>query len=123
MHSQPRFPRPTKCSRKVPEATREMFEAKPLNLHLSDIFPDTDVPYSFETYSDHLEEIRQLANTYPGLALKTDPAPAFRNLSFAVYGDKTVIVSKENSPAIHFVIHHRQMVKAFSDFVPPIVEN
>ena len=32
------------------------------------------------------------------------------------------VVFKEKSPVIHFVIHHKKMIRAFQNFVPPLVE-
>ena len=94
------------------------------NILLSwELFIEKDIPYTFEAYSAHLEEVRRMAEDNPRLTLELNPSPAFHNLTFTVFGDKAVIVSKENSPAIHFVIHHKLMVQAFSNFIPPIFEN
>ena len=57
------------------------------------------------------------------MILEPDPAPAFRNLSYTVVGERLVIVSKNKSPAIHFAIHHPKMVQAFLGFQPPIRES
>ena len=106
----------------VPVLTREQFGAAPLNLSLSEIFFETDVPYTYEIYSRHLEATRAYTASHPNLVLEPDPAPAFRNLSYTIVGEKLVIVSKTKSPAIHFAIHHPKMVQAFIGFQPPIRE-
>ena len=107
----------------IAELSEEQFAASPLNLSLPELFIEKDIPYTFEDYSAHLEEVRRMAEENPRLVLELNPSPAFHNLTFTVFGDKAVTVSKENSPAIHFVIHHKLMVQAFSNFIPPIVEN
>ena len=75
-----------------------------------------------EIYRAHLEATRDYAADHPNVILEPDPAPAFRNLSYSVVGERLVIVSKNKSPAIHFVIHHPKMVQAFLGFQPPIRE-
>ena len=65
---------------------------------------------------------RRIAAEHPGITLEQNPAPAFHNISFTIPGRRLVIVSKEKSPAIHFVIHHKMMVQAFLNFIPPIVD-
>lgn len=107
----------------IAELNKEQFTASPLNLSMPELFIEKDIPYTFEAYSAHLEEVRRMAEDNPRLTLELNPSPAFHNLTFTVFGDKAVIVSKENSPAIHFVIHHKLMVQAFSNFIPPIFEN
>ena len=106
----------------VPVLTPEQFAASPLNLSLSGLFFETDIPYTYEIYRAHLEATRAYAADRPNMILAPDPAPAFRNLSYTIVGERLVIVSKNKSPAIHFVIHHPKMVQAFLGFQPPIRE-
>ena len=106
----------------IPSIRREQFDAAPLSLALADLFIETDIPYSYEEYCAHLQETIRFAAEHPGLTLEQNAAPAFHNISFTIPGQRLVIVSKEKSPAIHFVIHHRMMVQAFLNFIPPIVE-
>ena len=106
----------------VPVLTPEQFAASPLNLSLSGLFFETDIPYTYEIYRAHLEVTRAYAADRPNMILAPDPAPAFRNLSYTIVGERLVIVSKNKSPAIHFVIHHPKMVQAFLGFQPPIRE-
>ena len=82
----------------------------------------SDVKYSFEQYSEHLELTRKFAESHPNLTLEFDSAPTFRNITYTIIANKLVIVSKNKSPAIHFVIHHKKMVQAFMNFIPPIKE-
>ena len=52
------------------------------------------------------------------LLVELNPNPAFCNISYTIAGDKYVILSKEKSPVIHFVIHHKRMIQAFQRFIP-----
>ena len=116
------LPENSKIFLTVPLLTEAQFNAAPLHLQLSELFFEADVPYTYEVYAAHLEETRAFCRAHPNLVLETDPVPAFRNISYTVVGNRLVIVSKNKSPAIHFVIHHKKMVQAFSRFHPPIRE-
>ena len=101
----------------VPRLTREQFLASPVHLALSDLFIEEEIPYSYEEYLAHFSETEQFAARYPGLVLEQTVSKLFHNIRITVFEENTVIVSKEKSPAIHFVIHHPKMVQAFREFL------
>ncbi len=84
------------------------------------MFCETDVPYTYEEYTAHLQATKYFAVQHPNLTVKTDSSPAFRNITYSVIHADTVIVSKNKYPTIHFVIHHKKMVQAFRNFTPPL---
>ena len=104
----------------LPKLSEEQFAETPLNLALSELFIETDVPYRYEEYRAHLEQTCAFAQTFPNLTLQFDVKPPFRNISYTVVANRHVIVSKNKYPAIHFIIHHRKMVQAFQNFIPPV---
>ena len=104
----------------VPKLSEEQFAQMPLNLALSELFVETDVAYRYNEYVEHLEQTKAFASAFPNLTVEFDPVPAFRNISYTVIGNKHVIVSKNKFPTIHFIIHHRKMVQAFQNFIPPL---
>lgn len=106
----------------VPDLSREQFEASPLSLDLSELFVETDIPYTYEEYRRHLAAVEEFASHHGNFLLEKEPVQVFHNISYTVIGDRMVIVSKLNSPAVHFVIHHKKMVRAFRGFVPPIID-
>ena len=114
------FLQSNKLSVVLPDSSKEQFEASPIHLALSDIFCETDIPYTYEEYSAHLQATRDFAGKYPNLTVNTDPAPAFRNITYSVLQNEAVIVSKNKYPTIHFIIHHKKLVQAFSNFTPPL---
>lgn len=101
----------------VPEPSRERFEAAPLHLALSEMFYESDVAYSFEEYTAHLQATAEFSRKHANMQFRTDASPVFRNISYSVIGNEQVIVSKNKFPTIHFVIHHSKMVKAFRNFI------
>ena len=101
----------------VPEPSRERFEVAPLHLALSEMFYESDVAYSFEEYTAHLQATAEFSRKHANMQFRTDASPVFRNISYSVIGNEQVIVSKNKFPTIHFVIHHSKMVKAFRNFI------
>ncbi|WP_316607866.1 hypothetical protein [uncultured Ruminococcus sp.] len=107
----------------VPSLSREAFESTPLNLSLADIFCPSDITYTYEEYQAHLEQTRRFAERFGNLRIVYDPSPTFRNITYKVIGNQMVIISKNKYPTIHFIIHHKRMVQAFRDFIPPLKDN
>ena len=46
----------------------------------------------------------------------------FRNIQISILDKHWVMVSKNKSPSIHFVIHHPKLRNAIENFIPPVVE-
>ena len=47
----------------------------------------------------------------------------FKNIQVLICEKNWVIISKANSPSIHFVIHHPKLRNAIENFIPPVIEN
>ena len=94
-----------------------------MNLSLADIFFTNDITYTYDEYQAHLEQTRRFAERFGNLRIVYDPSPTFRNITYKVIGNQMVIISKNKYPTIHFIIHHKRMVQAFRDFIPPLKDN
>lgn len=105
----------------IPDLSRELFEQSPVNLSFVDLFSGFRDNVSYETYREHIEELKAFAGEQPNLTLELNPSPSYRNINITIAGDRMVIVSKEKSPSIHFVIYHKRMIRAFQNFIPPAV--
>ena len=100
----------------APDFPPEEFEAHAPALELADLFSEVAVPYSREEYAEHLAALRRSVADRPNCALEIDRRPAFRNVQIIVHEGRSVLVSKNASPVIHFVIEHPDMVAAFERF-------
>ena len=98
------------------------FAKSPPALDLSGAFCETDIPYSAEEYSAHLNETREFAKENPNYTLKETSAHAFRNLQILIHEGQWAMVSKGKAPAIHFVIRHPKLRAAIEGFIPPVNE-
>lgn len=105
----------------IPDLSRARFEQSSVNLSFIDLFTESGSNVTYETYRKHIEELRRFSEGQPNFTLEFNPSPAYRNINITIVGDRMVIVSKEKSPAIHFVIYHKRMIRAFHRFIPPVV--
>ena len=85
------------------------------------MFSEKGLRYTYQEYLKHLAATKQFAEDHAGYDLYTDTVQTFRNIQIQINMGKWVIVSKNNAPAIHFVIKHPKMIHAFEDFCRPAV--
>lgn len=107
----------------VPYIKKEDFERFPMILPLSEIFCEKDIVYTYEDYLEHMSQTEKFAESHRGYTLKKVSAYTFRNLQITIHEGKWAMVSKEKSPAIHFVIHHPKLRNAIENFIPPVNED
>ena len=100
----------------------EAFSKEPVYLPLSGMFSEKGLRYTYQEYQQHLAATRQFAEAHTGYDLHTDAVHTFKNIQIRVNMGKWVIVSKNNAPAIHFVIKHPKMICAFEHFCRPAAE-
>ena len=54
--------------------------------------------------------------------LNTNYNHTFKNIQVLICEKNWVMISKDTSPSIHFVIHHPKLRDAIENFIPPVVE-
>ena len=106
----------------VPRLSPEEFRQYPMTLSLSGLFYETELPYTYEEYLEHLEAARAYASAHKNYSLRIGETHAFRNIQIRILEDKWVILSKNKAPVIHFVIRHPLRVSALENFTAPVVE-
>lgn len=102
--------------------SREEFEQHPVALSLAGIFPDENICYTWEEYQEHLSQTEAYAAAHAECSLKITRQPGFRNIRIIILKGRWVMVSKNVSPAIHFVIRHPRLRAALENMVLPLVE-
>ena len=106
----------------VPIFTPEEFVSHPPVLELAGVFCERDILYSKAEYEEHLKETEAFAERNPNYVLNEGISHAFRNLQILIHEGQWAMVSKGNSPAIHFVIRHPKLRSAIENFIPPVTE-
>ena len=99
----------------------EFEEAKPF-LFLADIFYDKKLYYTYEEYLEHLDLTKKYERENKNYKLSVNNNNTFKNIQISVCEENWVMISKANSPSIHFVIHHPKLRNAIENFIPPVVE-
>lgn len=86
----------------------------------SGMFSEKGLRYTYQEYLKHIAATKQFAVEHAEYDLHTDAVHTFRNIQIQINVGKWVIVSKDNAPAIQFVIKHPQAIWAFEDFCRPV---
>ena len=102
--------------------SKEEFEHHPIRLSLCGAFYELDVTYTYEEYILHLNLTREFAKKHPNYTLQEKSTQVFRNIQIHILENKYVLLSKEKTPVIHFVIYHPKMIEALNNFIAPIIE-
>lgn len=106
----------------VPLLTEEEFMQYPIVLPLSGMFFEKDIFYSWDDYKAHLKQMEEYEKQHTNYTVVKNSSSAFRNIQIYIHEGKWVIVSKNKTPAIHFLISHPKMRNAFENMVVPVME-
>mgnify|MGYP004608323913 FL=1 len=104
----------------IPVLSREEFEQSPMVLPLSGLFYETEILYRWKDYTEHLQLVHEYRKHNSNYHIVENTASAFRNVQIYIHEGKWVLVSKNKTPAIHFLIRHPNMRHAFENMVIPI---
>ena len=99
----------------------EFGKVKPF-LFLADIFYDKKIYYTYEDYLEHINLTKKYEKKNKNYKLSINNNNTFKNIQILVCEKNWVMISKANSPSIHFVIHHPKLRNAIENFIPPVVE-
>ena len=106
----------------ISKLSREDFEKAPLSLFLADSFYDKKIYYTYEEYLEHLNLTKKYEKNNKNYKLSINNNNTFKNIQILICENNWVMISKANSPSIHFVIHHPKLRNAIENFIPPVVE-
>lgn len=105
----------------VSEVSRDEYLDKPVFLSLSGLFYQRDIFYTFEEYQEHLELVRDFQKKHKNYLLRLGKDMGFRKIQIFMHEGQWVMVSKNKSPVIHFVIEHpairQNMEKMLESFI------
>ena len=106
----------------IHELSKEEFENHTLSLALADSFFEKSVKYTYDDYINHLNQTKDYSKKHKNYSVKSSNIRTFKNIQVTIHENKWVMISKSNSPSIHFVIYHPKLREAIENFIPPIVE-
>ncbi|MGI6722568.1 MAG: hypothetical protein ACOX4I_08610 [Anaerovoracaceae bacterium] len=100
----------------------EEFALTPPRLPLVFDFIDEEIIYSREEYLAHLTQTRDFAKDHAAYRVTETNTRGFCNLQITMLEGKWAMVSKNNAPAIHFVIRHPKLRAAIEKYIPPLAD-
>ena len=106
----------------LPAISEEEFSRYPMGLSLAGMFYPGDIRLTYPEYLEYLNQCDAFAAAHPGYSCRRDKDAPFRNIQITILEGSRVIVTKNKSPAIHFVIRHPKMCAAIEHMVLPVIE-
>ena len=106
----------------ITEISKEEFESSQLSLFLADSFYENEIHYTYEEYLEHLELTKKFEENNANYKLTVNSNHTFKNIQVLILEKHWVMISKNKSPSIHFVIHHPKLRNAIENFIPPVKE-
>lgn len=100
----------------IPLISEENFGRERIALSLSNMFFPTPVYYTYEDYCEHLALTEKFAREHENYKVVKSSKRVFKNIKISVIGDQAVLISKDKTPTIHFVIRHPKLISAISGF-------
>ena len=101
----------------VPSIERAEFDEHPITL--PNLFGDKSIEYSFDDYSAHLKYTREFAQSHPDYSVQFLPRRTFANIQIVIHCGKWAMVSKTNSPRVHFIIKNPILRNAIENLELP----
>ena len=96
-------------------------EFKDYYLSLSRYFIDLKIKYEYEDYLNHIKLLEKYKKDNKNYNFKKVDN-AFKNINIHILKNNQVIISKENTPSIYFVIKHEKLIYAIENYKPLIKE-
>lgn len=93
-----------------------------MHMSVSGCFFHTPMAYTYPQAMRHWEETQAYAKKHEAYDVQINEQSAFTNIQIEVMENQYVMISKLQSPAIHFVIRHPKLVHALQNFTVPVVE-
>lgn len=106
----------------LPDISEEEFSRYPVGLSLAGMFYPGDIRLTYPEYREYLNQCDDFAAAHSGYTCRRDKDSPFRNIQITILEGSRVIITKNKSPAIHFVIRHPKMCAAIESMVLPVVE-
>ena len=106
----------------IPVISEMEFLEQPMLLPLSEIFYEKDIAYTYAEYLEHVEQTITYSQNNSNYTVKQNSRYPFKNIQIRILEGKWVVISKNKTPAIHFVIHNPQLRNALENMVIPVYD-
>ena len=96
------------------------YEKYPLVLPLAECFLEKDIRLTYEEYHACIDAAENYAKVNENYQFNLTKIKGFHNIQITCFEGKWCMISKNRTPAIHFVIHHPKLRYALENMVLPI---
>ena len=96
------------------------YEKYPPVLSLAECFLEKDIHLTYEEYQACIKAGRDYAKANENYQFNLTKIKGFHNIQITCFEGKWCMISKNRTPAIHFVIHHPKLRYALENMVLPI---
>ncbi len=103
--------------------TKESFENAKPTLSLSDCFYEKQIEYTYKEYAEHVKLTLDYQSKNQNYIIKENNKRTFKNIQVLICEGNFVMISKDISPSIHFIIRHPALRNAIENFTPLVVED
>ncbi len=102
----------------IPVLSQKEYTDTPLTLSLSGTFCKDEIYCTYEEYYQHYEQTIALAEVYQNYTVSAEHTRIFKNIQIQIKHNEWIMISKNKSPVIHFVIRHPKMIRAIENGLP-----
>ena len=102
---------------------KDDFEESDVCLSLENMFFDKKIKYTYNQYINHFNSTVNYSKKMNNYKLTINDYRTFKNITISILENNYVVLSKNSSPVIHFVIRHPKLVDAIKNFNPIVKEN
>ena len=91
---------------RIIKPSEEEFSQHPVSLSVSGAFCGETILYTYDEYTEHLAQTEKYSKSHGRFTVQLCRGGSFRNINIHIAEGDRVLISKSNSPSIHFVIRH-----------------
>ncbi len=107
----------------IPYITRKDYAKNPIHLSLSGLFYEKDIFYTYEEYMKHVEDTRRFERENRRYRVILREGMPYRNIQIFMHSGKWVMISKNKTPAVHFIIRHPGLIDSLEKMIEIYTRN
>lgn len=93
-------------SDEIPYLDKNAFNTHPQALSLSLMFCNENYEYTYDEYTEHMRLTKEFERENKNYSITQTKKNAFSNIQITIHENECVMISKNKTPTIHFVLRH-----------------
>lgn len=100
--------------------SKEEYQKYPVILSFAELFLEKEIRLSYEEYCECIEEAEAYSKKHENYQFRLTKVEGFHNIQITCLEERWCMVSKNKTPAIHFVIRHPKLRYALEHVSLPV---